>query len=588
MVNKYKALAMLIKLMVKNDPLYLPVLIFKSIMSALDSLVNIFVPMIFIRQITHPRPIGHFIKLVVGLTIIKFLIKTFERILNKKEFIRRQAINEYIKFEISKKAMDLSYENIESAKTLDLKERASFAISTGAIHSLLQCSKDIIQGVLTMTGTALVIINFSPILVGISLVISLAIILVNTIQASKGQKFDQGIVLVNRRFSYYFNLMGGEKFQKEIRVFDLGDLIKSKTKTYLTKMKGQFHKRFAFDANMDAIKIFLASIIRLISYTYVAARTLTDIYGPQISFAEFSAIVSANESFMNSFQTIFSEISSFNISLKNLEPLYEFMDLEEEINSIKNVADDFKSLEFKNVYFTYPGSDRLILEDVSFRINKGEKISIVGVNNAGKTTIVKLILGFFKVDQGEILYNGENIESFDKNSLYDKITGVLQDFSIMPFTIKKNIIAEKPYDKNLVENILDELDLKERIDSLDKGVDTYLNKEIYENATDLSLGQKQKLAIARALYQDANFLILDEPTASLDPLAESNVYDHFNHMTRGKTSIFISHRMSSSRFTDKVLLLDGGRVSAFDSHKNLMKYDNVYSKLYTAQAKYFN
>ena len=155
------------------------------------------------------------------------------------------------------------------------------------------------------------------------------------------------------------------------------------------------------------------------------------------------------------------------------------------------------------------------------------------------------------------------------------------------FTIKENIIATKDYDEKKLDKILKELDLKERVDSLDKGLDTYLNKDIFEDATDFSLGQKQKLAIGRCLYQNPDMIILDEPTASLDPLAEAKIYENFNQMTAGKTAIFISHRMSSSRFTDKILLLDEGKVKAFDSHKNLMAYDNIYSRLYKSQAKYY-
>ena len=138
-----------------------------------------------------------------------------------------------------------------------------------------------------------------------------------------------------------------------------------------------------------------------------------------------------------------------------------------------------------------------------------------------------------------------------------------------------------------MDKILAELDLKERIQSLNSGIDTYLDKDIFEDATDFSLGQKQKLAIGRCLYQNPDLIILDEPTASLDPLSEAKIYEHFNQMTKGKTAIFISHRMSSSRFTDKVLVVDDAKIMAFDSHENLMKYDNIYRRLYQAQAKYY-
>lgn len=587
MKNKLKALWLFAKITAKNDPLYIPVIILNALAPAAGTLINVFVPMIFINQITDPRPADQFIKIVVLLIIGKILLESLERLLNREEFVRRQGINDYLTFELAKKAMDLTYQNIENPHTLVLKEKANAAINMGAIHNLLSCLKDIITSVATMIGTALVIISFSPYLVGFSILISLLIILVNGKESSYTSKFNLEIVNVNRRFSYYFSLMASPHYQKEIRVFDLGEMLQSKTQGYLDQMMDGFEDKFGYEANMGAIKIFLESILRLVSYTYVAMRTLSAAYGPQISFGSFSAIIAANENFMKSFQTMFSELADFIMSLANLEPLYDFYILDSDKEENLEKAGDFESLVFKNVTFTYPGSDRKIIDNLSFKINKGEKISIVGVNNAGKTTIVKLLLRFFDIDSGEILYNGVNIKKISKKSLYEKISGVFQDFAIMPFTIKENIIANKDFSGEKTHEIIRRLDLDQKIKELPKGLGTYLNKDIYENATDLSLGQKQKLAIARALYQDADFLILDEPTASLDPLAESKIYEHFNEMTEGKTAIFISHRMSSSRFTDKILLLDGGKAAAFDSHENLMKSDNLYSKLYKAQAQYF-
>lgn len=587
MKNKLKALSLFIKITAKNDPLYILVIILNALAPAAATMINVFVPMIFINQITDPKPADEFIKIVLLLIIGKILLESLERLLNREEFVRRQGINDYLTFELAKKAMDLTYQNIENPHTLDLKEKANAAIQMGAIHDLLSCLKNIITNLSTMIGTAVVIVSFSPILVGFSILISLLIIFVNGKESAYTSKFNLEIVNINRRFSYYFSLMAGVPFQKEIRVFDLGPMIKSKTQGYLNQMMGEFENKFGFEANMGAIKIFLESILRLVSYTYVAMRTLSAAYGPQISFGSFSAIIAANENFMKAFQTMFSELTGFIISLANLEPLYDFYVLDSDFEENLEKASDFQSLEFKNVTFTYPGSDRKIIDNLSFTINKGEKISIVGVNNAGKTTIVKILLRFFDIDSGEILYNGVNIKNISKKSLYEKITGVFQDFAIMPFTIKENIIGDKEFRKNKTDEIIKQLDLDQKIKELPYGLDTYLNKDIYENATDLSLGQKQKLAIARALYQNADFLILDEPTASLDPLAESKIYEHFNEMTEGKTAIFISHRMSSSRFTDKILLLDGGKAAAFDSHENLMKSDNLYSKLYKAQAQYF-
>lgn len=587
MKNKFKALWLFAKIIAKNDPLYLGVILLNALINSAVTMVDVFVPMIFINQITSPRPIGDFIKIVSILVLGKILLDVIKRVAGREEFVRRQGINDYLTFELAKKAMDLTYENIENPHTLDLKEKANAAIRMGSIHNLLWCLREIITSLSTMLATALIIINFSPYLVAFSIGISLLIIITSIKESAFTRKFDLEIVDVNRRFSYYFSLMGGPSYQKEIRVYELGDLINAKVKNYLDKMLNQFNKRYAYEANMSAIKIFLETILRFISYSYVAMRTLSASYGPQITFGEFSLVISANENFMKAFQAMFTETGDFILSLANLIPLYDFIKLDSDKEKNLKDAGAFESLEFKNVSFAYPASDRLILDDVSFKIKKGEKISIVGVNNAGKTTLVKLIARFFDIKDGEILYNGTNIKEINKKSLYKKISAVLQDFSIMPFTIKENILANKAYDKEKIDNILKEISLDEKVADLAYGLDTYMNKDIYENATDLSLGQKQKLAIARCLYQNPDLIILDEPTASLDPLAEAKIYEQFNQITSGKTSIFISHRMSSTRFTDKVLVLDEGKIKAFDSHENLMKTDNIYSRLYKSQAKYY-
>lgn len=587
MKNKLKALWLFAKIIGKNDPAYLLIILLNSLINSAKSVVDIFVPMIFINQITNPRPIADFIRLVSFIVLGKILLEIIARISNREEFVRRQGINDYLTFELAKKAMDLTYENIENPHTLDLKEKANAAINMGSIHNLLWCLREIITSLSTMLATAIIIVNFSPYLVAFSIGISLLIIVTSIKESAYTRKFDLEIVDVNRRFSYYFSLMGGPSFQKEIRVYKLGGLINSKVRSYLDKMLKEFNKRYAYEANMGAIKIFLETILRFISYTYVAMRTLSKAYGPQITFGEFSLIISANENFMKAFQDMFTETGDFILSLANLIPLYDFINLEGSGERKLKKAGKFESLEFKNVSFTYPESDRQILDGISFKIKRGEKISIVGVNNAGKTSLVKLIARFYDIDKGEILYNGENIKDIDKESLYNKISAVFQDFSIMPFTIKENIIGNKDYKKEKIDELLKELGLDRKISDLEYGLDTYMNKEIYENATDLSLGQKQKLAIARCLYQNPDLIILDEPTASLDPLAEAKIYEQFNEMTKGKTVIFISHRMSSSRFTDKILLLDEGKIEAFDTHENLMQNENTYSRLFKSQAKYY-
>ena len=205
----------------------------------------------------------------------------------------------------------------------------------------------------------------------------------------------------------------------------------------------------------------------------------------------------------------------------------------------------------------------------------------------GKSTIVKLICRLFEPQKGRILWNGTDIREFDYKAYLAELSAVFQDFFLFPFTIRDNIDPKGKGKDEDIYSVLEETDLTPVIKRLEKGIDTYLNKNVWEEATELSGGERQKIAIARSLFRPSGLVILDEPTAALDPLAESEVYEHFHELTRGRTAIFISHRMSSSTFCDRILLLQDGKVAAFDSHRNLMRGHNLYRQLFEAQAMHF-
>ena len=249
--------------------------------------------------------------------------------------------------------------------------------------------------------------------------------------------------------------------------------------------------------------------------------------------------------------------------------------------------DIVETLEFRNVSFTYPKAEKPVLKNVSFAVKKGEKISIVGLNGAGKSTLVKLICRMYKADSGEILVNGRDIYDYDYLSYMNVISAVFQDYKLFNFTIEENISCrESGADENRVNYLIDEVGMREKIDTLPEGIHSRFGKEYDEDGVELSGGQGQKIAIARALYKKASMVILDEPASALDPIAEAEIYEKFNSLVEDKTAIYISHRMSSSVFCDRILIIDGGTVSDFDTHENLMKKtDSLYYKLFTSQAE---
>ena len=272
-----------------------------------------------------------------------------------------------------------------------------------------------------------------------------------------------------------------------------------------------------------------------------------------------------------------------------LDPYMEFMSLAEETKQVGGMTFDgeVETIEFRNVTFTYPNAEQPVLRNISFSIKKGEKISIVGLNGAGKSTLVKLICRMYKADSGEILVNGKNIYEYDYLSYMNTISAVFQDYRLFNFTIAENISCQaQNADNERIAHLVEEVGLAEKIAELPQGIFSRFGKDYDQEGVELSGGQGQKIAIARALYKKASMVILDEPASALDPIAEAEIYEKFNGLVEDKTAIYISHRMSSSVFCDKILIIDGGTVADYDTHENLMKKtESLYYKLFQSQAE---
>lgn len=324
-----------------------------------------------------------------------------------------------------------------------------------------------------------------------------------------------------------------------------------------------------------------------IAYGYVGIRVLSDQLGPKISIGSFTMYVNAAIQFTTATVTLGESLMQLIQNLGYLDPYMKFMELPDEtIEGTIPFTGDVETIEFENVSFKYPKSDQLVLDQISFSITKGEKISIVGLNGAGKTTLVKLLCRLYQPTSGVIKVNGMNIFDYDYKTYMDKIAAVFQDYKLFAFTIEENITCKPSKGDERARWIVRDVGLEETIQSLPNGMDRFFGKAYDESGLELSGGEGQKIAIARALYKDASLIILDEPTSALDPIAEAEVYSQFNELVGNKTAIYISHRMSSSVFCDKVLVIENGKVVDFDHHRNLMKKtDGLYYQLFQAQAK---
>lgn len=251
-------------------------------------------------------------------------------------------------------------------------------------------------------------------------------------------------------------------------------------------------------------------------------------------------------------------------------------------------ADKKYEIRMEDVSFRYPEAEEDTLSHISLTLNPGEKLALVGLNGAGKTTLIKLLCGFLDPTTGRVLLNGKDIREYNRRDYYKMFSAVFQDFTLLPVTLAANVAqTEDCIDMERVRDCVDKAGLKKKAESLPKGYDTLLNREIYEDAAMLSGGETQRLMLARALYKNAPFVILDEPTAALDPIAEADLYGKYHEMTKGRSSVYISHRLASTRFCDRILLIEGGRLTEEGTHESLLALKGRYAELFEVQSRYY-
>jgi len=583
-----QALRSLMKLIWQVDKAYYLILLFRSILGAASSLVNLILPKLLIDGFARGWEWEHFLKGILAFAAFKYLVLQALSFLKLKEKRHSEYLDNKVPMVFADKVMRLHYPQLEDPQVLDLKERAIFPITNyQALQGLLGAAIDIITSFLTLGGLAAVLFAFSPWF----LLTLLALCVIASLLSARFSRYMrhalQDLIPTNRRYGYWFDTIFNPAFQKEFRVYGLNVLLLAKVNTYTGEIADWLNRLYARQGNNATLQNLFTALMRVMAYGYAALRVLGSQWGSQITLGDYSVIVLATENFFATFQRFFGGIFELISNVHHLLPFCQFMLLPEAEQPDGLIPEPLRTLAFENVSFRYPHGDRQILDDLSFHIYEGEKISIVGLNNAGKSTIVKLICRLFEPQSGRILYNGTDIREYNYQAYLQQLACVFQDFFLFPFTLRDNLDPEGNSPDEALLAILDEVSLEGVMARLPGGLDTHLNKAVWEDATDFSGGEKQKIAIARSLARTSSLVILDEPTAALDPLAESEVYEHFHELTRGRTAIFISHRMSSSTFCDKILLLQDGKMAAFDSHQALMKGHNLYRELFMAQAQHF-
>lgn len=584
-----KKLTSFLKLAWQVSPDYIIVLILQSVTSALKLWLNIILPKYLIDELLGAKNM-QMILLFGGLIIannvgMAWLEKLYKRMVEvKKEYMRRKMTER-----MAEKIMNLEYSYLEDPYYLDLKERAVFAIGQNAIAQIVTVVSRVFSGAITLAGLLAIIASLGPVMI-LVLAADIAIMLLLYKNMSKTMvQVMQNIIPINRKYGYYIDLEMQKQYQKDIRLYGMENMIIRQLYKFSEETCDLFDEMYKKQGQAFGGINVANDAIAAICYVYVGLRTLTDRFDSRISIGSLTMYVSAAVNFSTSVVSFGTSVVEMFQELSYLDPYIEFMGLEEE--TIETGKEKFtgpvETVEFSNVTFTYPKAEKPVLKNVSFSIHKGEKISIVGLNGAGKSTLVKLICRMYRADSGEIKINGKNIYDYDYMSYMKAISAVFQDYRLFNFTIAENISCQgENADVSKINHLIDEVGLREKIDNLKDGINSRFGKEYDENGIEMSGGEGQKVAIARALYKEASMVILDEPASALDPIAEAEIYEKFNSLVEDKTAIYISHRMSSSVFCDRILIIDGGTVADFDTHENLMKKtDSLYYKLFHSQAE---
>lgn len=480
------------------------------------------------------------------------------------------------------KVSRIPYFCLEDPECLDLLERARFNVTNeNCIRAVLTGLANIVQYVLTLISLAAFLAAFDYRLFGILLIAVFLNIILFRFFSKERLEFSDANVDINRKFVYYTNTLLDYENGKDFRMYRLGGFMKKKFNYFTDKMVTYYNR---YLRRTDVIKT-LMQVVKYLEmmgiYCFMIAKTI----GGGLSVALLTLYISGASNFSTTVSSLIQSSMSFYIGLRLAMPVVQLARLPEETTETEGITlEEFQTLEFRDVVFRYPRSEQKILDHVSFRINKGETISIVGMNGAGKTTLVKLICRLYHAEEGEILVNGIPIEQYSYDSYMKNIRTIFQDFKLFACPIRENIAPGKG-DAEVWES-LKKVGLQEKVAALPKGIDTVYTVTYEEEGVDFSGGEEQKLALARVLNKEASLTILDEPTAAMDPLAEAEFYQKFHELIQGNLVIYISHRMSSSMFCDKILVLEDGKVSAFDTHQNLIRnQEGLYYKLFSEQAK---
>ena len=577
---------------VEKEKKVLVTTLFLAVLSVINSLIGLYVTPVLLGQVESGVSPMQLVLTAVSFTLALMLCGAVTAYINEFELYGKVTTRLALISAMNEKGCRTSFPNREDDKFIKLSSRASQAVSNNsqASEAIWVTLQSLITNIAGFVIYLVMLTNVDPVLIAVILATTLVGYFINKYLSGYSYRHRDEESEISNKLSYSSKLTQEKGISKDIRIFNMRPWLEE-LYTKALYAYDAYRKRESNVVIWGSITDLVLTFLRNgVAYFYL----INMVIGGGLSVSEFLLYFSTVGGFTGWVGGILGGFTTLHRQSLDICTVREFLEYPEVFKFADGKpldVDKSKQYEIKleDVSFKYPAAEKYTLEHISLTIHPGEKIAVVGLNGAGKTTLVKLICGFYDPTEGRVLLNGTDVREYNREDYYKLFTAVFQQFVVLPGSVALNVSQSiDGGDRDKVKECIRKAGLTKKIESLPNGYDTMLNRHIMEeDATELSGGETQRLMLARALYKDAPVVILDEPTAALDPIAEADLYGKYNEMTEGCSSLYISHRLASTRFCDRIILIGEHKILEEGTHASLMKLGGHYAELFEIQSKYY-
>lgn len=585
--SMWQSLAFMFKKAWKCQKLVLFLSAFSVGLNVVLELLQLFVAPEILEQVEQAVPISNLLMTILLFSVLLFLVQAGKSYVLYL-WIPALNIRQSITNDLNMKACTTSFPNSCDPHALKIQEAASFQVNYGRAAQYIWHTLIALMTSMIGFGFYLLMLSELNIILVFTVIITTVLSFIMAIRCNRWEHTHREEMNgYHTQQSYVKKQIESIELSKDIRIFGLKPWITEIRDKAMDLVNGFIVRRAKISLLANLVDLVLTTARNGIAYVLLIQLELRS----ELSAPEFLLYFTAIGNFATQVTGILKQIIALHRDCQEIAQVQEYLDLSEPFRfegGISVPKANSYELRLENVSFSYPGSHKYIFRNLNLIIHPGEKLAIVGLNGAGKTTLVYLLCGFYDPTEGRVLLNGIDIKQFNRREYYQLFSAVFQQYSLLETNIRDNV-SQTVHNANddRVFNCLEKAGLIDFVNSLPNGLDTHVGREVHLDGMFLSGGQTQRLMLARALYKDGPILLLDEPTAALDPLAEHDIYMKYNEMTTGKTAIFISHRLASTRFCDRILFLADGAIQEEGTHSQLLALEGEYAKLFEVQSCYY-